>query len=93
MPKRLKKKRPVRDDAGEEVGWEEYYDFTFPEEEKKALMARIDPGTGLLKVGAEGGAIHPRGVAGASYLIIRIVCDAAETRVRGSDIHGSDPDS
>ena len=52
-----------------------------PEEEKKALMARIDPGTGLLKVGAEGGAIHPRDVAGASYLINRIVCDDAEARV------------
>ena len=41
MPKRLKKRRPVRDDAGEEVGWEEYYDYTFPEEEKKAPSLKI----------------------------------------------------
>ena len=41
MPKRLKKKRPVRDDAGEEVGWEEYYDYTFPEEEAKAPSLKI----------------------------------------------------
>lgn len=41
MPKRLKKKRPVRDDAGDEVGWEEYYDYTFPEEEKKAPSLKI----------------------------------------------------
>ena len=41
MPKRLKKKRPVRDEAGEEVGWEEYYDYTFPEEEKKAPNLKI----------------------------------------------------
>jgi len=41
MPKKLKKKRPVRDDAGEEVGWEEYYDYTFPEEEVKAPSLKI----------------------------------------------------
>ena len=85
MPKRLKKKRPVRDDAGEEVlgahlehtpwepspytheyrpaclvwqaragapsdrpaclvwqvGWEEYIDYTFPEEEVKAPSLKI----------------------------------------------------
>ena len=41
MPKRLKKKRPVRDESGEEVGWEEYFDYTFPEEEKKAPSLKI----------------------------------------------------
>ena len=41
MPKRLKKKRPVRDEAGEEVGWEEYMDYVFPEEEVKAPSLKI----------------------------------------------------
>jgi crooked neck len=41
MPKKLKKKRPVRDDAGDEVGWEEYFEYTFPEEEVKAPSLKI----------------------------------------------------
>ena len=41
MPKRVKRRRPVRDDLGEEVGWEEYYEYTFPEEEKKAPSLKI----------------------------------------------------
>jgi crooked neck len=32
MPKRVKRKRPVRTDDGMEVGQEEYYDYIFPEE-------------------------------------------------------------
>ncbi len=32
MPKRVKRKRPVRTEDGLEVGQEEYYDYIFPEE-------------------------------------------------------------
>lgn len=32
MPKRVKRKRPVKTDDGLEVGQEEYYDYIFPEE-------------------------------------------------------------
>ena len=32
MPKRVKKKRPVQTDDGEDAGWEEFYDYIFPEE-------------------------------------------------------------
>ena len=41
MPKRLKKKRPVVGDDGEELGWEEYMDYIFPEEEAKAPSLKI----------------------------------------------------
>lgn len=32
MPKQVKRRRAVRDSAGEEVGLEEYYDYIFPDE-------------------------------------------------------------
>ena len=32
MPKRIKRKRPLTDDHGSEVGMEEYYDDVFPDE-------------------------------------------------------------
>ena len=32
MPKRVKRKRPIRTEDGMEVGQEEYYDYIFPEE-------------------------------------------------------------
>ena len=41
MPKRLKKKRPLRGDDGEQLGWEEYIDYTFPEEQAKAPSLKI----------------------------------------------------
>ena len=41
MPRRIKKKRPLRGDDGEDAGWEEYFDFIFPDEEKKAPSLKI----------------------------------------------------
>ena len=41
MPRRIKKKRPLRGDDGEDAGWEEYFDFIFPDEEKKAASLKI----------------------------------------------------
>jgi len=41
MPKRLKKKRPMVGEDGEQVGWEEYIDYTFPEEMAKAPSLKI----------------------------------------------------
>ena len=41
MPKRIKKKRPMHDESGEQVGWEEYFDYTFPEEQAKAPSLKI----------------------------------------------------
>ena len=32
MPRQVKRRRALRDGAGEEVGIEEYYDYIFPEE-------------------------------------------------------------
>ena len=33
MPKRVKKRRKLYSDSGEEVGYDEYYDYIFPDEE------------------------------------------------------------
>lgn len=41
MPTRLKKKRPLESDSGEAMGWEEYYDYIFPEEQAKAPSLKI----------------------------------------------------
>eukprot|EP00310_Coccolithus_braarudii_P026009 CAMPEP_0183337974 /NCGR_PEP_ID=MMETSP0164_2-20130417/5431_1 /TAXON_ID=221442 /ORGANISM="Coccolithus pelagicus ssp braarudi, Strain PLY182g" /LENGTH=743 /DNA_ID=CAMNT_0025507747 /DNA_START=8 /DNA_END=2237 /DNA_ORIENTATION=- len=41
MPKRVKRKRQVVTDDGEAAGWEEYYDYIFPEEEAKAPNLKI----------------------------------------------------
>ena len=41
MPKRIKKKRPLQGDDGEDAGWEEYFDYIFPDEEKKAPSLKI----------------------------------------------------
>ena len=41
MPKRVKKRRLVQGDDGEENGWEEYFDYIFPDEEKKAPSLKI----------------------------------------------------
>ena len=32
MPKRVKKRRPVLGEEGEAAGWEEYYDYVFPDD-------------------------------------------------------------
>jgi len=41
LPKRIKKKRPLHGNDGEDAGWEEYFDFIFPDEEKKAPSLKI----------------------------------------------------
>ena len=41
MPKCVKKRRLVQGDDGEENGWEEYFDYIFPDEEKKAPSLKI----------------------------------------------------
>jgi crooked neck len=41
LPKRIKKKRALEGDDGEHMGWEEYIDYVFPEEEAKAPSLKI----------------------------------------------------
>jgi crooked neck len=41
LPKRLRKKRQVRADDGSNAGWEEYYDYIFPDEENKSSNLKI----------------------------------------------------
>ena len=41
MPKRIKKRRLMQSDDGEDAGWEEYFDYIFPDEEKKAPNLKI----------------------------------------------------
>jgi len=33
MPRRVTKRRKVMNEAGQEAGWEEYFDYIFPDEE------------------------------------------------------------
>jgi crooked neck len=33
VPQKLKKKRMVTNENGEEMGWEEYYDYHFPDDQ------------------------------------------------------------
>ena len=33
MPRRVKKRRQLTTDTGADAGWEEYWDYIFPEEE------------------------------------------------------------
>lgn len=33
MPKRIKKKRQIKTEDGTSAGWEEYYDYLFPDEQ------------------------------------------------------------
>ena len=41
MPKRIKKRRLMQSDDGDDAGWEEYFDYIFPDEEKKAPNLKI----------------------------------------------------
>jgi len=41
QPKRIKKKRQVRTDDGTEAGWEEYYEYVFPDERGGAPNLKI----------------------------------------------------
>ena len=41
QPQRIKKKRQIRTDDGTEAGWEEYYEYVFPDERKNAPNLKI----------------------------------------------------
>ena len=41
MPKRIKRKRPLLSQDGEETGMEEYYDYVFPEEASAAPNLKL----------------------------------------------------
>jgi len=41
MPTRLKKKRPLEAEDGSSMGWEEYFDYVFPEEKRDAPSLKI----------------------------------------------------
>ena len=43
MPKRVKKRRLITDENGAEAGWEEYFDYEFPDQRKgKANLALLE---------------------------------------------------
>ena len=42
MPKRVKKRRLVQGDDGEENGWEEYFDYIFPDENKPQALKILE---------------------------------------------------
>ena len=41
MPRRIKKKRMKTDENGGELGWEEFYDYHFPDEKSAASNLKI----------------------------------------------------
>lgn len=41
MPRKLKKRKAMTDATGNNVGWEEYYDYEFPDDEKKAAGLKL----------------------------------------------------
>lgn len=41
LPRRLKKKRQLKADDGSDAGWEEYYDYQFPDEENQGSNLKI----------------------------------------------------
>ena len=41
QPQRIKKKRQIRTEDGTEAGWEEYYEYVFPDEKKGAPNLKI----------------------------------------------------
>jgi len=40
-PRRVKKKRRLQTEDGEDAGWEEYYDYIFPDEEQKTVNLKL----------------------------------------------------
>lgn len=59
VPKKLKKKRMVTGDDGEELGWEEYYDYHFPDDVVKpsglAILQRAQMWKQQMEAAAGGG--------------------------------------
>jgi len=41
MPRKIKARRMATDESGQELGWEEYYDYVFPDDEKKVTGLKI----------------------------------------------------
>lgn len=41
MPRRIKKRRLQKAEDGSEIGWEEYYDYIFPDEEDKGANLKL----------------------------------------------------
>jgi crooked neck len=41
MPRRIKKRRAIKGEDGMDAGWEEYYDFIFPDEEGKQANLKL----------------------------------------------------
>lgn len=53
MPRKVKKRRPIQSEDGTDAGWEEYFDYVFPQDQGKhqdATMNKI-PSNGLGIVG------------------------------------------
>jgi crooked neck len=64
MPRRLKKRRMLTGDAGEEVGWEEYYDYRFPDDEQAPANLKILEMAQKWKLAAAAAAASAGGSAG-----------------------------
>ena len=41
MPRRIKRKRLQHDEQGNEIGWEEYFDYQFPDDEGGAAASNF----------------------------------------------------
>jgi crooked neck len=41
LPRRVKKRRLLKNEQGQEVGWEEFYDFIFPDEEAQSSALKM----------------------------------------------------
>lgn len=41
LPRRVKKRRPVQDENGEDAGWEEYFEYLFPDEETATSATKL----------------------------------------------------
>ncbi len=70
MPKRVKKKRALKADDGSDAGWEEYYDYIFPDEAKAAgtlkLLQNVQAWKKRKMAAAAGGADDGVGAAAAA---------------------------
>lgn len=42
QPKQIKKKRPITAEDGTQTGWEEYFDYIFPDESKPQAMKILE---------------------------------------------------
>ncbi|EKX37719.1 hypothetical protein GUITHDRAFT_160098 [Guillardia theta CCMP2712] len=42
QPKQIKKKRPIQNEEGQTTGWEEYFDYIFPDEQKPQALKILE---------------------------------------------------